>query len=123
MLERSVWGGLVAATLITLTPGSAVGASAEENYKLYCVQCHGSLGNGHGINDTSGGLAVSPRNHTDPEEMSKLTDEDMRLAITHGGDAVDKSELMPAWGETLSAQEIDALVAYLRKLCKCVARR
>lgn len=99
---------------------SAVHAeTAEENYRLYCAQCHGTEGNGQGINNTLGGLAVSPRNHTNAMEMSKLSDAEIRLAIAEGGDAVQKSELMPAWEKTLSAPEIDDLVLYLRKLCKC----
>ena len=93
--------------------------SVEDNYRLYCVQCHGSNGNGEGINNTSGGLSVAPRNHADAAEMSKLTDDELRRAISEGGDAVNKSELMPPWGVTLAANEIDELVAYLRKLCKC----
>jgi cytochrome c oxidase cbb3-type subunit 3 len=55
--------------------------------------------------------------------MGKLTDQELRLAIADGGDAVQKSELMPAWGKTLSAEEIDDLVIYLRKLCKCAGRK
>ena len=51
--------------------------------------------------------------------MSKLSDQEIRLAIAEGGDAVQKSELMPAWGKTLSAEAIDDLVLYLRELCTC----
>lgn len=94
-------------------------ATVEENYRLLCVQCHGSKGNGEGINNTYGGLSVGPRNHTDAAEMSKLTDSEIRRAISEGGDAVNKSELMPRWDKTLSAKEIDELVAYMRSLCKC----
>ncbi len=98
---------------------AAHGETAEENYRLHCAQCHGTQGNGQGINQTAGGLAVSPRNHTNAMEMSKLSDAEIRLAISEGGDAVQKSELMPAWEKTLLAQEIDDLVLYLRKICKC----
>lgn len=52
------------------------------------------------------------------EEVKK---EELGMAIAEGGDAVQKSGLMPPWGETLSAQEIDALVLYLRQLCQCEA--
>ena len=104
------------------SPG-AHAETAEENYRLYCAQCHGTQGNGQGINNTVGGLAVSPRNHTNAMEMSKLSDAEIRLAISEGGDAVQKSELMPAWEKTLSAQEIDDLVLYLRKLCECAETR
>jgi cytochrome c oxidase cbb3-type subunit 3 len=115
--------GLIAALVIAPDSTPARAAPAAENYRLYCVQCHGTLGNGEGINQTSGGLAVSPRNHAYAKQMSELTDDHLRRAISDGGDAVESSELMPAWGKTLSAQEIDELVLYLRKLCQCEANR
>ncbi len=62
---------------------------------------------------------MSPRDHTNTREMRKLTDREIRLAIAEGGDAVQKSELMPAWGTILSAADIDGLVLYLRRLCTC----
>jgi cytochrome c oxidase cbb3-type subunit 3 len=115
--------GLISTLVIALDPTPARAAPAEENYRLYCVQCHGTLGNGEGINQTSGGLAVSPRNHAYAKQMSELTDDHLRRAIVDGGDAVESSELMPAWGKTLSAEEIDELVLYLRNLCQCEANR
>lgn len=101
-------------------PGSA--GSVEDSYRLYCSQCLGVRGNGEGINQTAGGLTVSPRDHTYAKDMSNLTDEELRLAIAEGGDAVQKSDLMPAWRKTLSAEEIDDLVRYLRVLCNCEAK-
>jgi len=62
--------GLTSALMIAPEPTPAWAAPAQENYRLYCVQCHGSLGNGEGINQTSGGLAVSPRNHAYAKQMS-----------------------------------------------------
>lgn len=118
-----VLAGLISVLVISPEPTSAWAAPAEENYRLYCVQCHGTLGNGEGINQTSGGLTVSPRNHAYAKQMSELTDDTLRRAITGGGDAVESSELMPAWGKTLSAEEIGNLVLYLRKLCQCEANR
>jgi len=97
--------------------------TAKENYRLYCVQCHGTQGDGGGVNNTHGGLAVSPRDHTRAEEMAKLSDEDLRLAIAEGGEAVDKSELMPAWKYTLTEREISELVVYLRELCACQEKK
>lgn len=114
-------GGIVATAVFGPVVGQT--APAEENYKLYCVQCHGTAATGQGINQTAGGLAVSPRNHTSSAEMSKLADDEIRLAIAKGGDAVQKSELMPPWGNVLTAAEIDDLVAFLRKLCRCVAAK
>ncbi len=115
--------GLISVLVIAAEMTPARAAPAAENYRLYCVQCHGTLGNGEGINQTSGGLAVSPRNHAYAKQMSELTDDHLRRAITGGGDAVESSELMPAWGKTLTGEEIDELVLYLRELCQCEANR
>lgn len=119
----SIMGARALAFMLAAAPMAGMAAPADENYRLYCVQCHGTLGNGEGINQTAGGLTVSPRDHTYAKDMSKMSDEEIRLAISGGGDAVQKSELMPPWGKTLTAAEIDDLVLYLRALCKCQAAR
>ncbi len=113
-----VW---VVAMFLAISWGSLAWSAetVETTYQRFCVQCHGTLGNGQGINQTAEALAVEPRNHADPKRMSKLTDQDIKLAITDGGAAVNKSPLMPAFGKTLSTPEIDELVAYLRQLCSC----
>ncbi len=101
-------------------------ATAKENYEWYCTQCHGLKGTGDGPNARPSkygikqpDMSVTPRNHTSPKDMNKLSDEDIRLAIKDGGKAVSKSALMPPFGKTLTEKEIDELVKYLRKLCKC----
>lgn len=106
--------------------GAAFAASAEENYKFYCTQCHGSDGKGEGANSKPKvvgidlpEMSVTPRNHTNPDDMNKLTDTDIESAISGGGAAVSKSTIMPPWGKTLTEAEIKDLTAYLRKLCKC----
>jgi cytochrome c oxidase cbb3-type subunit 3 len=115
--------GLAMILAVAWAPRTGRADSAEETYRLYCAQCHGIQGNGQGINQTAGGLAVSPKDHTNAQEMSKLSDEELRLAIAEGGDAVEKSELMPAWGKTLTPGEIDGLVKHLRVLCACAGRQ
>jgi mono/diheme cytochrome c family protein len=120
MKQSDFFGWPVAIILATLW-GSLAWSSetVETTYRRFCVQCHGSLGNGQGINQTAEALAVEPRNHANPQRMSALTDKEIKLAITDGGAAVNKSPLMPAFGNTLSALEIDELADYLRKLCSC----
>lgn len=98
----------------------AAGHAADVNhgkalYETYCTQCHGLSGNGKGINSPH--LSVQPRNHTDRAEMSARTDEDLFKAIKHGGQAVNKSILMPNWDGNLSDGDIHDLVGYLRQLC------
>ncbi|MGE5537058.1 MAG: c-type cytochrome [Gemmatimonas sp.] len=86
-------------------------------YDTYCVQCHGVKRNGSGINVPA--LSVKPRDHTDAKGMGDLPDTEIFTAIKEGGLAVNKSALMPAWGEVLSDAEIGDLVKYLREVCKC----
>lgn len=88
-----------------------------DNYKAYCVQCHGSEGTGKGVNTRD--MSVVPRDHTDTKSMSGRSDETLFKAIKEGGPSIDKSVLMPPWGSTLSDEEIKDLVQYLRMLCKC----
>lgn len=95
----------------------ALAETAEANYNLYCVQCHGSAGTGKGINAPY--LAVAPRNHASEKDMSALTDDGIALAIKEGGAAVSKSTQMPAWKSVLTDSEIKDMVAHLRKMCKC----
>ena len=64
--------GCIIATAV-LSPAGGRAESAEENYKLYCVQCHGTAGTGQGVNQTVGGLAVSssdPRRPTRRRSVS-----------------------------------------------------
>ncbi len=124
MLVRAItsWG-IVLSVAIGFGPTTGRAETAEDLYRLYCAQCHGIQGNGQGINQTADGLGVSPRDHTNAKEMSKLSDRELRLAIAEGGDAVQKSELMPAWNKTLSALQIDSLVLHLRRLCKCAGSK
>ena len=121
--SATVLAGLIGVLAIAAGFAPARAAPAEENYRLYCVQCHGTLGNGEGINQTAGGLAVSPRNHANAKQMSELSDDHLRKAIAGGGDAVDSPDLLPAWGTTPTAEETDELGPYLRSPSRVVARR
>ncbi len=106
-----------------LTAGvSAQAADNEQVFKFYCAQCHGVDGEGKGPNVTED-FATNPRNFTDAEEMNKLTDGDLKTAIVDGGPGVSKSELMPPWGKTLTEEEVDGLVGYIRKLCGCEGKK
>lgn len=117
--RSSTWalaGSLLGAGLLAsgALADDAVGRG-ETLYRIYCTQCHGLEGDGRGVNTRD--MAVQPRDHTDTGEMSARTDQDLAKAIRGGGKAVNKSVLMPAWGENFSDEDIDALVAYLRVLC------
>src|SRR4030067_3871120 len=120
MNKKALYVIMIFAVMMTLGKGISYAVTAEENYKFYCVQCHGAGGKGAGINVTKD-MAVPPRNHASAEDMSKLTDADITNAITDGGPANSKSPLMPPFGKTLTADEIKDMVAHLRKLGNCTA--
>jgi cytochrome c oxidase cbb3-type subunit 3 len=96
---------------------AAARESASDNYRTYCTQCHGRNGDGKGVNIRD--MSVQPRDHTDAKAMSGRSDETIFKVIKEGGPSIDKSVLMPPWGDTFSDEEIRDLVAHLRGLCKC----
>ena len=98
--------------------GSAQTADSKQVYDFYCAQCHGTDGKGRGIN-VNKDFATDPRNLTDSSEMAKRTDDDLRGVIKDGGPSISKSALMPPWSSTLSTEEVEGLVKYIRKLCDC----
>jgi cytochrome c oxidase cbb3-type subunit 3 len=103
---------------LALTSLPALGKeSAADNYKTYCVQCHGMDGNGKGVNIRD--MSVQPRDHTDAKSMSARSDDTLFKVIKEGGPSIEKSVLMPPWGDTLNDEEIKDMVQHLRKLCKC----
>ena len=91
--------------------------NAKDNYKNFCWQCHGMTGNGMGLNVQD--MSVQPRDHTSAKAMGGRSDADLFKVIKEGGLSIDKSVLMPPWGGSLSDNEINDLVKYLRELCQC----
>jgi len=115
-MNKCLW--MCAMSVVLVLP-SVVHAfpSAANNYRVYCMQCHGISGKGTGVNSRD--MAVKPRNHTDGKYMATRTDQDLFNVIKGGGPALNKSALMPAWGDIFSDAEIKDLVKHLRKLCRC----
>jgi cytochrome c oxidase cbb3-type subunit 3 len=107
----------VAGLLLTWSMTASAAEKAADNYRTYCTQCHGLEGNGKGVNVRD--MSVQPRDHTDSKEMSTRSDDDLYKVIKEGGVAINKSVLMPPWGDILSDEEIRGLVAHLREMCQC----
>ena len=104
--------------LQSAAPPTSVAATAEENFRWFCAQCHGPEGRGDGINHTPD-LPVRPRNLTDPKDVGQFSDEEMVATITRGGAVNDLSAIMPPWGDRLSEGEIRDLIRFIRGLCGC----
>ncbi len=86
-------------------------------YARFCASCHGSDGDGAGLN--AGALPVQPTDHTDSAHMSTRPDDSLYDTIHAGGYIMNMSNRMPGFGYTLTPGEIRGLVRYLRGLCEC----
>jgi len=120
-VRRALHLGLIILLLLLLqsaAPRTSVAATAEENFRWFCAQCHGPEGRGDGVNHTPD-LPVQPRNLTDPKDVGQFSDEEMVATITKGGAVNDLSAIMPPWGDRLSEAEIRDLVRFIRGLCGC----
>lgn len=119
-MSKFVMTAIVALGMTMGAANAAHAADAKQVFDFYCAQCHGEKGNGKGINVTKD-FATDPRDFTNSADMAKRTDDDIRSVIKDGGPAISKSPLMPPWGSTLSKEDTEGLLAYIRKLCKCKA--
>lgn len=87
-------------------------------FTAYCASCHGEDGLGDGpmaprlIRD----FGIGPTNLAARGFQQARTDAALATAIRDGSVAVHRSIYMPAWGLTLSEQQITDLVAFVREL-------
>lgn len=79
----------------------------------YCERCHNPESTVERVSNYDN-LDVKPHPFTEGDTLNKISDADLASIITHGGPALQKSALMPAWGNTLSKSDIQALIAYIR---------
>ncbi|MEW5915242.1 MAG: cytochrome c, partial [Gemmatimonadota bacterium] len=98
-------------------PAAALDRSAAGLYARFCAGCHGTTGAGDGPNAQY--LPVRPAPHRASAAMSQRPDDSLFDTIAGGGEIMNRSPRMPAFGQTLTAQEISSLVRYIRSLCDC----
>jgi mono/diheme cytochrome c family protein len=82
----------------------------------YCVWCHADASPAGPSNRSN--LTPVPSLLNDGEQLNGESDEFMQNIITLGGSAMGKSAMMPPYGETLSAKEIKAVVAFTRAIAE-----
>ncbi len=105
---------LIAATVL---PAAAADlAETKTDFLRFCSKCHGSEGRGDGPQAEA--LSTKPRDLTDCARMKAMPDDHLFTAIKEGGAAVGLSKDMPAWKEGMEDDDIRALVAFVRTLCK-----
>jgi mono/diheme cytochrome c family protein len=83
-------------------------AAGQALYAEKCALCHGPNGKGDGPGAAA--LDPKPRNHTDGTYMNAQSNESLLSVIKDG-----KGQ-MPAWGATMSDEEMHAVLAYVRTL-------
>jgi mono/diheme cytochrome c family protein len=98
-------------------PAGQTTPDAAALYVRLCASCHGTSGKGDGPNASN--LPVKPAVHSSGDAMSARPDDSLFDTIASGGAVMNRSPRMPAFGATLSAAEIRALVRHIRTLCRC----
>jgi len=81
----------------------------------YCERCHNPESTVERVSNFDN-LEIKPHPFTEGDTLNKLSDADLTAIISHGGPALNKSALMPAWGNTLSRSDIQALISYIRAI-------
>ncbi len=90
----------------------ALSASQARGHRVFlqrCATCHGPQGHGDGQNAYN--LAPPPPDFR--QSLPALSVADRRKVVERGTAALGRSPLCPPWGRSLSADEIDAVVAWL----------
>lgn len=81
----------------------------------YCERCHNPESTVERVSNYDN-LEIKPHPFTEGDTLNKMSDADLTAIISHGGPALNKSALMPAWGDTLSKSDILALISYIRAI-------
>ncbi len=88
-------------------------ADATALWKENCAKCHGESGKG----DTRMGKKAGVKDYTDPKVQASFTDAQAFKSIKEGVKE-DGKEKMKGYGDKLSDQDINALVAHIRTFKK-----
>ena len=91
-------------------------AQGKHLFYTYCVWCHADSTPAGPSNRSN--LNPQPPLANDGATLNPISDELLRNTITLGGSAMGKSALMPAWGKTLSQEQVQELIAYLRVIAQ-----
>ena len=97
--KKFIFGSLMVLVGLTLAVGDASVEKGKEIYDNYCFSCHGEKGDG---------LKDRGIDFSDPDFWVERTDEDMEEVIENGKGS------MPAWKGTLSSDDIDSVIVYMR---------
>jgi mono/diheme cytochrome c family protein len=91
--------------------------TGREIYMAACVSCHGPDGRGQSQNLAGFQRPSSFPDFTDCLSSTEENDLEWRAVITNGGPARGFSQIMPAFKDALTQEQIGKVIEYLRSLC------
>jgi len=97
---------------------SAAGAQGEALYHAGCAGCHGANGDGAPLTSTMFDRPSTFPDFTGCSGTTPELDVDWKATITQGGHGRGFSPIMPSFSDELTPQQVDAVIAYLRTLCR-----
>ena len=100
--------------LFVATSAVVMAADVKENWEKNCASCHGKDGKG----ETKAGKKADVKDLTDGKYQESFTDEQVIKQIQEGMKDKNGKEKMKPFVDKLSADEIKALVAYVRAFKK-----
>ncbi len=108
MKRTILLGALTIAAVATVSA-----ADVKENWDKNCAKCHAADGTGK----TKMGEKLGVKDYTSADVQAKFKDEALLKAIKEGVKEGDKTK-MKGFGDTLSDEEIKALVKHVRSFKK-----
>jgi len=85
---------------------------------MRCAGCHGQDGSGKGVQLEELNVTQPPIPWNNAAAMSGLTDQQIAAKISQSDRQRNPDAVMPSFGDQLSSQQIDDVVAYIRMLGK-----
>ena len=115
---RGVLGVLFLLPLISLAVQKNETGTFKDGHEIYlaaCANCHGA--DGKGAPQSLLGFNLPLPDFTDCRFTSREPDGDWMAVVNQGGPARAFSELMPAFGQVLTDEEIGLIIDYVRTFC------
>ena len=112
------------ATAVLLVPSAAPAADAaagKATFATNCESCHGASGKGDGpvavaIDPPPRDFSLGEFKFDTDEDGSPGTDADLKNVISNGAGTYGGNQMMAPWGGTMSAEDLDNVVAFIRSL-------
>jgi mono/diheme cytochrome c family protein len=108
-------GGLLLAGLSQIAPAQSL-LDGAVLYMESCAACHGGDGRGRTMSELA--FATPVPDFTDCDFANREPDGDWGAIIHEGGPIRGFDRMMPAFGEALTMDEIDAILLHVRGFCR-----